>query len=153
MKKDLVSAISLVTSINPAEHADGTVNGTAVNLTGADSAVVVFQLGALGDGAVTFSVQESVNGSTDWADIPSSRLQGTLVAGEANTVQVVGVNEVGGLRKAFIRPVMTVVVTPQMIGDPPAPDPDPTGVTGSAVVIKGNLTSAPAGSSGSIYIS
>lgn len=138
--KDLVSNVTVVQSIAPASNGAGAINGTAVPVTGANSVAVVFAFGALGgSGTATVKVQESADGSTNFTDIGSDRLIGTLGAAEANKIQTVGISDVTGLTKAYIRPVITVA------GGQAA-------VLCSALVVKGNLTVVPSGDDGSIYI-
>lgn len=137
--QDLKSQISPAVSLVPAVRTAGVANGTAVSLADYLSVVVAFAFGDLGGGSVAVKIQESNDGSTDWVDIDASRLNGTLAAATANSVQSVGITDIGGLTKAFVRAVATV-----------------TGGTGAgcaATVIRGNPVDGPAGIGSSAYIS
>ena len=138
MLHDSKSNTMVVNSLNPAVQSAGTVNGAAVKISDCLEALVAFQLGALGGGTVALSVEESADGSTGWAAIAADRLNGTLVAGTANSVQTVGLTDLNGLTKQYVRPV--VVIT------------GGTGAGVSAVVIKSDLKTNPAGTNASPYI-
>ena len=138
MLQDLKSNIGVAVSLVPAVRTAGAANGLAVNLTGFLSAVVAFSFGDLGGGSATCTVQESADGSTNWADIASDRLNGTLAAASANSVQTVGLTDINGLTKSYVRAVITV-----------------TGGTGagcSASVVRGDPVAAPVGGDPSPYI-
>lgn len=70
---------------------NGTVNGTAVDSVGSGnyfrSAMAVVLGGAITDGTHTPGLQDSDDGSTGWADVPTDLVQGTFVAVTANSVQ------------------------------------------------------------------
>ena len=138
MMQDLKSQINPAVSLVPAVRTAGAANGTAVALADYNRAVATFSFGDLGGGAATPKVQESNDGSTNWVDIDASRLNGTLAAATANSVQSVGITDIGGLTKAFVRAVITV-----------------TGGTGAgcaATIVRGNPVKGPAGVGGSAYI-
>lgn len=137
MLRDLKNNVKVVQSIAPAVGT-GTVNGDAVATQGYNSVTVVVGVGVLGGGAVSFKLQESTDGSTNWGDIEAARLIGAFAAGVAATPQIVGISEIGALTKSHVRVVATVV--------------GGTGVGMSAHFILGEPKSVPVGSSESVYI-
>jgi hypothetical protein len=142
MLQDLKSGITVKPSLVPLLRAANTYEGVAVNLRNYHSATVVFSLGAVvSTGTVTFKIQESTNGSSGWADIAAARLNGTIaVMDTADTVQVIGLTDIGGITKKYIRVYATVANA---------------NVTCAALVIRGNAQHAPASDSnvGAILIS
>jgi hypothetical protein len=142
MLQDLKSGITVKPSLVPLLRSATTYEGTAVNLRNYHSATVVFSLGAVASGGTaTFKIQESTNGSTGWADIAAARLNGTIaVMDTADTIQVIGLTDVGGITKKYVRVYCTVAVA---------------NVTCAALVIRGNAQHAPASDTnvGAILIS
>ena len=136
MLRYLKSNVKVVQSLSPAVRT-GTVESTAVQVSGYSSVLLVVSIGVLGGGAVAFKAQESAN-NTDWTDIDSGRLIGAFVAGVASTVQAVGISEVGGLLKNYIRVVATVT--------------GGTGVGMAVDVVLGEPKTVPVGVSESVYI-
>lgn len=100
--RDLNSNIDVVASLAPATRTNGTANGAAADLQGFNSAVLVFQSGALTDGTHTPSVEASDDNVTFTA-VPAAELSGALAALSANSVQRVGY--IGS--KRYLRPVIT----------------------------------------------
>lgn len=82
MRDTLYNSLRAVPSLSPAARTDGTVDGAAVslNLGGQNfrTAMVVVTAGAVTDGEITVSVEESADGSTGWAAVPSTRMLGSL---------------------------------------------------------------------------
>jgi 6,7-dimethyl-8-ribityllumazine synthase len=142
MLQDLKSGITVKPSLVPLLRTANTYEGVAVNLRNYHSATVVFTLGAVATGGTaTFKIQESSNGSSGWGDIAAARLNGTIaVMDTADTVQVIGLTDVGGITKKYIRVYATVATN---------------SVTCAALVIRGNAQHAPASDSnvGAILIS
>lgn len=103
-KSNITVAVSLV----PASRTAGAANGTAVNLRNYHGATVVFSTGALGGGTATPTIEESADGSTNWTAIPAERLNGTLAAVADSSVLVIGLTDIGGITKKYVRPVITV---------------------------------------------
>lgn len=73
---------------------NGTVNGTAVDMSGTGNffrtAMLLVIAGAVTDGSHAFVLQESDDGSTGWVAVGTGELQGSLTAvttANANTVQ------------------------------------------------------------------
>lgn len=143
MLQDTKSDLSIVTSLAPAARTAATYNGTSVGLAGYHSAMVVFTTGDLGSGTATPSIQESSNGTSDWADIAADRLNGTLAAISANSVLQIGLTDIGnttaGITKKFVR--ATIVVA------------GGSGTLCSAYVVRGDAQHNPAGGSSNILIS
>jgi len=141
MKVDIKSDITVALSLPPASRTAGAANGTAVNLRNYHAAAVVFTVGALGGGTATPSIEESADGSTGWAAIAAGRLSGTLAAISADSVLVIGLTDIAGITKSFVRPVITVA--------------GGSGTLCSASVIRGEPQHGPASTSnvGSILIS
>jgi len=142
MLQDLKSGITVKPSLVPLLRAANTYEGTAVNLRNYHSATVVLSTGAVvSGGSVTFKVQESSNGSSNWADIAAARLNGTIAAMDtADSVQVIGLTDIGGITKKYVRVYATVAAQ---------------NVTCAAYIIRGNAQHAPASESnvGAILIS
>ena len=101
--------------------------------------MVVFSTGDLASGTATPSIQESSNGTSGWADIASDRLNGTLAAISANSVLQIGLTDVGGVTKKFVR--ATIVVA------------GGSGTLCSAYVVRSDAQHNPAGGSSNILIS
>jgi len=135
---DLASNIKVTQLITPVGRAAGTVNGSALSLSEFNSVAICFGFGGLTGGTAAIKLQESFDGSTNWTDIDNARLSVAPVAAAANSVQVVGLTEVGALAKNFIRPV--IVIT------------GGTAMEVCAVAIQGDPKVAPVGDDGSIYI-
>lgn len=85
----------------------GTITGTAIGLTDYNSLSVVFVFGQVKDDALAIKLQKSDDGSTNWTDIDSEYLNGSVDVSEDNQSVVLGLTEVGALAKAFVRPVVT----------------------------------------------
>lgn len=139
MLLDLKSDVKVTQLVTPVGRAAGTVEGTALPLSGYGSVAFVFGFGGLTGGTVAIKLQESDDGSTNWTDIAAERLNGTLVAGSANSTQVVGLTEIGALAKAYVRPHLTIT--------------GGTALEAAVYAIQGNPKVAPVGSTGSIYLS
>ena len=138
---DLKNNVKILQSISPADRINGAVNGTAISTQNFGSACFVLEVGTVGVAAtLAWTIEESANGSTGWEAVPSTRLIGSCAAGAANTTQIVGVNDVGGLTKSYLRPVVTVTA-----------DTDIT-VGCSVVALLGNPKTVPVGVSESVYI-
>lgn len=95
-------------SVAPALRANGTVNGSAVNLGswGADSAIAVVITGAVTDGSHAVSIEESDTGAGNWSAIPAGRLTGaapTVTSANGSTQFEVGITPAPN--KPFLRVV------------------------------------------------
>ena len=134
---DLKSNISVVPALAPDAFVAGVMYGGTIDLTGFSSAVVAVQFGAV-PGVALCKLQESNTGFGDWADIEPERLIGEFVNGVPDTVQTVGLTDIGNLTKAYIRPVLTITGS---------------GANCGIFVVKGNPKSAPTDTDTSIYIS
>lgn len=139
--QDIKSDVTVAVSLPPASRTAATANGTAVNLRNYHAASVVFSTGSLGGGTATPTIEESADGSTGWTAIAAGRLNGTLAAIAADTVLVIGLTDIAGITKSFVRPVITVA--------------GGSGTLCSAYVIRGEPQHGPASTSnvGSILIS
>ena len=138
MLKDTKSDFTVAVSLAPASRTAATYNGTSVYLAGYNSGVVVFSTGDLGSGTATPSIEESSDGSTNWAAIASDRSNGTLAAVSANSTLVIGLTNVAGITKKYVRAVITVA--------------GGSGTLCSAYVISGDAQHNPAGGSSTILI-
>lgn len=125
MKKDLKNTLALAISLACAARTTS-ANGTGVDLSGYNSALVVLNPGTVTDGTHTPKVQESDDNST-FTDVASTDLIGSLSALASNTIQTVGY--IG--TKRYIRPVITVTGSPS------------TGALASATVIRGDAIKQP----------
>ena len=112
MFHSLIESISLVKSIDPIVATDDTEGtGTAVDLAGYESAVVIFEFGISGDtlsGSVNVLplVQESDDGATGWTAVAAAQIDGALLliddAAEDPATQVVGLRETKRYVRAFV---------------------------------------------------
>lgn len=125
MKLDLVNVIGASTSLAPAARTT-TANGTGIDLSGFNSAVVLLVVGAITDGTHTPKVQESDDNST-YTDVAAADLIGSLSALTASTNQKVGYKG----NKRYIRAVTTITGSPS------------TGGIYSAVVLRGDAIKQP----------
>lgn len=125
---DLENKVSVAASLNPAART-ASANGTAVDLQGFNSAMLVVQFGAYTDGTHTPNLEHSVDG-VSYAACDANSLNGTLVAvssgAGAGTVQKVGYT--GGRR--YVRAVMTVTGAT-------------TGALSAATIVRGHPAQAP----------
>lgn len=117
------SESTFVASIAPAGNRTATVHGAAVDTLGYESALAIVNPAALTDGVYTPSLEESLDGSTNWAAAAATDVDGTLVALVASTPQTVGY--LGNAR--YIRISITVTGSPStggifeagvLLGDP-----------------------------------
>jgi hypothetical protein len=142
MLQDLKSGITVKPSLVPLLRAANTYTGVAVNLRNYHSATVILSTGAVvSGGTATFKIQESADGTNDWTDIDAARLNGTIaVMDTADSVQVIGLTDIGGITKKYVR--VHAVVAAQ-------------NVTCAAYIVRGNAQHAPASDSnvGAILIS
>lgn len=107
---DIGALLKVLKGINPVASAAAVINGSAIDRSGFQSCVLSGQAGAAAGAptarTVDFKLQESADGSTNWADISGAAVT-TIIAdnGEAH----VNVN-LAGVKK-FIRIVATVTFT------------------------------------------
>ena len=105
--RDMSDNVDVALSLAPAARVNGTFNGTAVDLRGYDSAMLVVNFGAYTDGTHTTSLQHSDDGAT-FTTASASELNGAFTAvnsgGGANSTQRVGYSG----SKRYIRAVLTV---------------------------------------------
>lgn len=142
MLQDLKSGITVKPSLVPLLRSAAAYEGTAINLRNYHSATVILSTGAVASGGtLTVKMQESSDGSTNWTDIAAARLNGTIaVMDAADSIQVIGLTDIGGITKKYVRVHATVGVA---------------NVTCAAYVVRGNAQHAPASDSnvGAILIS
>lgn len=100
--KNLKRKTSTVQSAAPAARTNGTLNGTSADLSGYESVLVHFVVGAVTDGTHTPKLQESDDNSS-FTDVAAADQDTTLVALASNTVQTVAY--IG--KKRYLRPVIT----------------------------------------------
>lgn len=114
MRETLYSRVKAVSAVPlTAITTNGATNGTAVGLdqNGQDFRVasVVVVTGTLTDGSYAVKVQESADGTSGWADVPASRINGplpTLTLTDDNAVREFGVVTDPG-NASFLRVVVT----------------------------------------------
>jgi len=125
LSHNIVTALPLAPSARAA-----TANGTAVDLLGYGSAVVLVSFGNWTDGTHTPKIQESDSGSSGWTDVAAGDLTGgfTAVSSGAGGNAVQRVGYIGN--KRFVRPVLTVSGAT-------------TGALSSVQVVLGDPASAP----------
>lgn len=114
-RTDIKNSVSVAQTLAPASRT-AAVNGTGVDLTGFDAAVVVFDLGAIGGTtpSITFQVQESDDNSS-FAAVAAADLDG----GQPAAVTTGGtVTEIGYRgTKRYIRAAITAAggTTPTLL--------------------------------------
>lgn len=105
--KDIYHDFAAVPAVASGSKADA-ANGTAIDLKGFDSALVVVNTGAIsGDGDFSFKLQESdTTTSGDFTDVDAADLLGEAPATmEANSAYRLGY--IGSKRKRYIRVALT----------------------------------------------
>jgi hypothetical protein len=81
--------------------------GQAVNISGYASSVLVFLFSIIDPPPrLELKVEESDNGVNHWQVVSDSRLNGTLQISDETDNCVIGLTDVNGLTKAFVRPVI-----------------------------------------------
>lgn len=129
------SSATATTTAAPAAYGH---KGSSAGLAGYNSATVVFSTGAIGaDTTATPTIEESTTGTT-WTEVEAARLNGTLAAVSASSTLVIGVTDIGGVTKKFIRPVITIAGSNTVLC--------------SAYVLRGEAVHNPAGGSSTILI-
>lgn len=109
MNKDLISNIGIRTSLFPSLYVDGIYYGEAIDISNFQSCALVFVIGEVDNDTALFSVQESNDGNTNWVDIPSSRFIGSFeLSVQPLTTHCIGLVDIGGYTKRFIRLVLDV---------------------------------------------
>ncbi len=103
---DIKNITGVSTSLAPAART-ATANGTGVDVSGFDSVMVSYVVGAITDGTHTPKIQDSDDNST-YADVAAGDLIGSLSVLAANTNQRVGYR---GLKK-WVRAVTTITGGP-----------------------------------------
>lgn len=80
MRQTLHSSTKAVRTLSPAVRTNGASNGAAVDTTADDFqvAMLVVSSGAMTDGSVAVTAEDSANGSTGWTAVPAERRQGSL---------------------------------------------------------------------------
>ena len=127
--QDLYNIAGVATSLLPAARTSS-ASGTAIDLQGKESAVVIFHAGVCTDGTHVFSVQES-DTTTDGDFAAATAIQGTAptVTGTNNDELIAKVGYVG--TKRYIRARVVVSGGPS------------TGLVASAIVVTGHARHNP----------
>lgn len=108
MNKDLISNIGVRVSLFPNVYS-GVCNGQGIDTFGFNSCVAIFSIGDLGGGTAHFSIEDSSDGTYNWHAVPSSRFIGSFnPTVQTGTTHCVGLIDVGGVTKRFIRLVITI---------------------------------------------
>lgn len=100
--QDIKNSFDAQTTVAPASRA-ATVNGSGVDLSNFDSAMVVFQVGAITDGTHTPKLQESDDNST-FTDVAAEDSLGALTNLASGANQRIGYAGT----KRYVRAVVTV---------------------------------------------
>lgn len=87
----------------------GVCNGQSIDTFGFNSCIAIFSIGELGGGSASLSIEESMNGTSAWSVIPSSRLIGSFnpIIQDSST-HCIGLIDIEGVTKRFIRLVLTI---------------------------------------------
>lgn len=105
--------VKVVGSVLPVAQAAGAVNGAAVDMTEFGDGVVVISVGAATGTPTTQSVaaklQESLDGSSGWADIPGAAITAITVNSRTAEIRVERKKRVAS--KPFVRAVITPAFT------------------------------------------
>lgn len=104
-----------VTLLPAVRSANGTVNGTAVDMAGANnffrSAMLAVVSGTITDGTHTIALQHSDDGSTGWTNVSAAEREGTIPAlTTANDDTVYRQGYVG--TKRYLRATITTSAAP-----------------------------------------
>lgn len=125
MYDDTAARLSLPPAVR---SANGTVNGTAVDMAGTRNnfrvAMMVVLAGAVTDGTHTVSLEESADGTTGWTAVDAANREGTfpaITSASPNSIYRVGYSG----NKRFIRASITTSGAPGT----------PVGGTVSAVIL------------------
>lgn len=107
--RSVYDAIKAVFSLRP-QVATTSVNGSAVDTKGYNSAAVLLEVGAVSGTSPTLNVkiQESTDGSTGWTDIPGAAFTQVTAADNSQILRVEGI---GTSRKRYLRAVATIAGT------------------------------------------
>lgn len=109
--KDLKSNVDAAQSLTPAVRT-ASANGSAVDLRGYESAMVVFSMGAFTNGEFTLTVEESDASGSGFTTVAAGDLAGTLTAigstAGQNAIQRVGYKGT----KRYIRAVVSEAASP-----------------------------------------
>lgn len=100
MRDSMYDDTAVRLSLAPAvRSANGTVNGTAVDMAGNRNnfrvAMMVVVAGSVTDGTHTVSLEESDNGSSGWTAVDAANREGTfpvITSANPNTIHKVGYN-------------------------------------------------------------
>ena len=106
---------NIAQSVQCLSHAVSTVTGTAVDLTGFDEAIILFQAGTAGTSAtVDVKVTESATTGGTYTDVPSAAFP-TVTTGNDEVLRV-GRIALGPARKPFLKGVVTVGTAASIAG-------------------------------------
>lgn len=86
-----------------------TANGTAINTLGYDSVVIAVRTTTAAASTNTVKLQESADGSTGWTDITGATF--AVAASKTDQMNLIDVNLQQGVRKQYLRTVMTITGT------------------------------------------
>ncbi len=101
-RTDIKNSVSVASTIAPGDY-DATQTGTGVDLANADSAAVIFAVGAVANNDFTFAIQES-DDNASFTPVSADDLDGTVPAAPvASAVTVVGYRGI----KRYLRVVAT----------------------------------------------
>lgn len=124
-RNDLNKEVAVAQSLAPAVRT-ATANGTGVDLSGYNAAMVLWNVGTITDGTHTPKLQESDDNST-FTDVAAADLSGSHAALTSSTLQEIGY--IG--RARYVRAVITVSGSPS------------TGGAYSASIIRGRARTLP----------
>ena len=115
--RSVFEAIKMFTGLRPQSiSGSSAVNGLAVDTFGFNSGVVTVGVGAATGTPTSYTVagkvQESADGSTNWADVPNTLPNQLFTIAADNTSAQIQIEGLGTSRKRYLR----VVVTPAFTG-------------------------------------
>lgn len=108
MRRTTYNSVKAVFSLAPAARIDGAANGAAVDARQYRVATVVVVTGAMTDGSVAVTVEDSADGSTGWAAVPGARRQGALpTIADSDDGKAYEVGVIVDHARPYLRPVLT----------------------------------------------
>lgn len=109
MRRTLYNDAKAFRTLSPAVRTNGAANGAAVDTRGWRVASLIVVSGAMTDGSVAVTIQDSADGSTGWSNIASTALQGSLpTIADTNDDTVYEVGVIPDPTRPYLRAVATV---------------------------------------------
>jgi hypothetical protein len=111
VRETVYNSVKAARTLSPAVRTNGAANGAAVNASVEDFqvATLVVLSGAMTDGSVAITIEESATGSSGWSAVPADRRQGSLpTIADTDDDAVYEVGVVINPAAPFLRAVATV---------------------------------------------